>query len=303
VALFDKFGCFYDLTPLTDFFCIGTKKPPETKTKKIQKLLNLNKMSVRNYIAQAKEQAVQNYSGFTGNQSANGGYNRPTYKNMVGESFNTVVGDNMRLASGSGMNSAPQSQPYIITVSNSSATAVSNFDVLGAYSYLSGGSMPSTPAGTAAFSAGNLVVTGAGYSITISSAIANVNYQQFLYQSMNQPFSVGLTYLESVAGSSTQISQTFTLNTQDANGNQLLRTIVPTIDPYQQQSTIVAVKQLYSIDGFTKLTFSQILASSVFRIHFYPSTNINLAAGLQGSSVAQQYGNPNIVGVPTYIQG
>jgi len=165
--------------------------------------------------------------------------------------------------------------------------------------------MPSTPAGTASFTTvpGSLTVTGTGFGITISSAIANVSYQQFLYQSMNQPFSVGLTYIESVGGASNQITQTFTLNTQDANGNQLLRTIVPTIDPYQQQSSIVAVKQLYSIDGFTKLTFTQIGALSVFRIHFYPSTNINLAAGLQGSSVAQQYGNPNIVGVPTYIQG
>jgi hypothetical protein len=87
----------------------------------------------------------------------------------------------------------------------------------------------------------------------------------------------------------------------NAGNQQVLQSSTPM--QYQQQSTIVAVKQLYSIDGFTKLTFSQILASSVFRIHFYPSTNINLAAGLQGSSVAQQYGNPNIVGVPTYIQG
>jgi len=259
-------------------------------------------MSVRNYIAQARENANQNYSGFTGNAAPiNGGY-RNFVPNMG------IVGPQQRpggsaRADGAQASAAPQSQPYILTVSNASATAVSNFDVLGAYTYLSGGSMPSTPAGTATFTSGNLVVTGTGFGITISSAIANVNYQQFLYQSMNQPFSVGLTYIESVGGQSNQITQTFTLNTQDANGNQLLRTIVPTIDPYQQQSTIVAIKQLYSIDGFTKLTFAQIGASTVFRIHFYPSTNINLSAGLQGASVSQQYGNPNIVGVPTYIQG
>jgi len=262
-------------------------------------------MSVRNYIAQARENANQNYAGWTGNPAPiNAG--TPNYRNANAGAFNQVagVGRNMRPADASNTaTAAPQSQPYILTVSNASATAVSNFDVLGAYSYLSGGSMPSTPAGTATFTAGNLVVTGTGFGITISSAIANVNYQQFLYQSMNQPFSVGLTYLESVGGQSNQITQTFTLNTQDANGNQLLRTIVPTIDPYQQQSTIVAIKQLYSIDGFTKLTFAQVGANAVFRIHFYPSTNINLAAGLQGQSVAQQYGNPNIVGVPTYIQG
>ena len=251
-------------------------------------------MSVRNYI----NEAMSNANGIR--QQYNNANGR--YQNYAGMTETDIAGNRVQLGA-AGASSVPQSQPYIIVVSNSSGTAVSNFDVLGAYTYLNGGSMPSTPAGTATFSSGNLVVTGTGYSITISSAIANVNYQQFLYQSMNQPFSVGLTYIESVGGSSSQVSQTFTLNTQDANGNQLLRTIVPTIDPYQQQSTIVAIKQLYSIDGFTKLTFSTVLANAVFRVHFYPSTNINLAAGLQGSSVATQYGNPMITGVPTYIQG
>lgn len=243
-------------------------------------------MSVRNYINNARKSAHQNYMSWTGDAAPQSG----GYRNLVSNRFDTAapVGSNMRPAAGTG-NNAPQSQPYIITISNASATAVSNFDVLGAFTYI----------GNAGFSNGSLTISG----VTISSAITNVNYQQFLYQSMQQPFSVGLTYIESVSGSSSQITQTFTLNTQDANGNQLLRTIVPTIDPYQQQSTIVAVKQEYSIDGFTKLTFSQVAASAVFRVHFYPSTNINLAAGLQGSSVAQRYGNPNIVGVPTYIQG
>ena len=243
-------------------------------------------MSVRNYISNARNNANQNYMSWTGgNVNANA-----QYQNMSGlqPSGLAGVGARQRTADGTG-NNAPQSQPYIITISNASATAVSAFDVLGAYTYINSNG----------FVNGSLTLSG----VTISSAISNVNYQQFLYQSMNQPFSVGLTYIESVSGASAQISQTFTLNTQDANGNQMLRTIVPTIDPYQQQSTIVAVKQLYSIDGFTKLTFGSIAASVVFRIHFYPSTNINLASGLQGASVAQSYGNPNITGVPTYIQG
>jgi len=230
-------------------------------------------MDVKNYLNAASQKANNRYMNLTGNTGGFAG-----------------VGNNMRPADGGTGNNAAQSQPYIITVSNASASAVSNFDVLGAYTYIN----------NTGFSNGSLTING----VTISSAISNVTYQQFLYQSMNQPFSVGLTYIESITtGVSGQITQTFTLNTQDANGNQMLRTIVPTIDPYQQQSTIVAVKQLYSIDGFTKLTFTSILASSVFRVHFYPSTNINLASGLQGSAVAQQYTNPNITGVPTYIQG
>jgi len=147
------------------------------------------------------------------------------------------------------MQSAPTSQPYIITVSNASSTSVSNFDVLGAYQYINNTTMASTPTGTTTYSNGSLVSTGTGFQITISSGISNVTYQQFLYQSMNSPFSVGLTYIQSLGGSQAQITQPITLNTQDANGNQALKTLVITIDPYQQQTSVVAVKQLYRIDG------------------------------------------------------
>lgn len=177
--------------------------------------------------------------------------------------------------------SVPTSQPYIITVSNSTAGAVANFDVLGAYEYLQ----------NAGFSGGSLTVSG----VTISSGLSNINYQQFLYQSMNSPFSVGMTYIQSIAGSTAQITQPLTLNTRDANGNQALKTLVVTIDPYQQQNGVVAVKQLYRIDGFTKITISNVLPNAVFQMQFYPSDNINLARGLAGRPASRQFGNPNIV--------
>jgi len=243
-------------------------------------------MSVRNYITNAK----RNYANWTG-QNAPEQNQGNRFMNMVGAdgvspmSGGVMTGRMYNAIGGQGQ--VPQSQPYIITISNASATSVSNFDVLGAYTYINSGG----------FTNGSLTLSG----VTISSAISNVNYQQFLYQSMNQPFTVGLTYIESV-NVGTQITQTFTLNTQDANGNQMLRTIVPTIDPYQQQSTIVAVKQLYAIDGFTKITFTTIAASCVFRLHFYPASNVNLANGLGGGTVTQSFGNPNISGVPTIVR-
>jgi hypothetical protein len=174
----------------------------------------------------------------------------------------------------------PTSQPYIITVSNASATSVSNFDVLGAYQYVN------QVNGTT----GNITISG----VTISSGIANVTYGQLLYQSMNSPFSVGLTYIQAI-NNNAQITQPMTLNTQDANGNQALKTIVVTIDPYQQQSGVVAVKQVFRIDGYTKLTFSTILGSSVFQVQFYPADNINLSRGLAGKPASKQFGKPNII--------
>jgi hypothetical protein len=193
--------------------------------------------------------------------------------------------------------SAPVSQPYIVTVSNASATTVSNFDILGAYNYINASTMASTPAGTVTFSSGNLVSVntggaGTGFAITVSSGIANVTYQQFLYQSMNSPFSVGMTYIQTTTAN--QLVQPIVVNTQDANGNQALKTLVVTIDPYQQQTGVVAVKQLYRIDGYTKLTFS-VLASAVVTFQFYPADNINLARGLSGRPASRQFSKPSIV--------
>jgi len=198
-----------------------------------------------------------------------------------GDQFFDADGDGAAAPQAGGvpsMGAMRTSQPYIITISNASATSVSNFDVLGAYQYL----------GTGTFSSGSLTSD----NITVSSAISNVTYQEFLYQSMNSPFAVGLTYIESVSGSATQVSQTLTLNTRDANGNQALKTLVPTIDPYQQQSGIVALNQLFDIDGFTKITISTVLPSVVFRMHFYPRANLNVARGLRGNQVAADFGSP-----------
>jgi hypothetical protein len=193
--------------------------------------------------------------------------------------------------------SVPTSQPYIITVSNASATTVSNFDVLGAYTYLGGALMTTaSPAATSStFTSGSLVIGSSTYSVTISSGISNVTYQQFLYQSMNSPFSVGMTYIQSLGGSSAQITQPITLNTQDANGNQALKSLIITIDPYQQQTSVVAVKQLYRIDGYTKLTISTLLPNAVVQFQFYPADNINLARGLSGRPATRNFGKPAIV--------
>lgn len=182
---------------------------------------------------------------------------------------------------------APVSQPYIIQISNSTASAVNNFDVLGSYEYLQ----------NAGFSAGSLTIGG----VTISSAISNVTYQNFLYQTMNSPYTVGLTYIESVVGASSQVTSVITLNTQDANGNQALKPLIPTIDPYQFQSGTIALKQAYRIDGFTKLTIATVLPSVVFRIHFYPADNINIARGLSGRSVSRQFSNPKVIKDQTVV--
>jgi len=193
---------------------------------------------------------------------------------FTGDDFFRNAGGDM------GGGSAPTSQPYILDVTSTSGSAVSNFEVLGSYQYIN----------NAGFTAGGDLVIG---SITISSGISDINYREMLYQFMNQPYSVGLTYIQSTISS--QILETISVNTRDANGNTAQKTLVPTIDPYQQQTNILAMKYAYRIDGFTKLIIRQVLANASLKLYFYPADNINLARALGGNSVAKQFGSPNVV--------
>lgn len=172
---------------------------------------------------------------------------------------------------------APTSQPYIVNVANTTASAIQNVTILGAYSFI----------GTTAPAYGNT----SGISITMG--IANITYTEFLYQSMNKPFTVGLTYLQSATSS--QVLETITVTQKDVNGNVASKVLTPTIDPYQYQTDKVAFKFEYRIDGFTNLVISSILANATLKIYFYPSETVAISRALAGRKAVQDYGNPRVV--------
>lgn len=172
---------------------------------------------------------------------------------------------------------APTSQPYIVNVANTTGAAIQNVTILGAYSFI----------GTAAPAYGNTA------GISISMGIANITYTEFLYQSMNKPFTVGLTYLQSATSS--QVLETITVTQKDVNGNVASKVLTPTIDPYQYQTDKVAFKFEYRIDGFTNLVISSILATATLKIYFYPSETVAISRALAGRKAVQDYGNPRVV--------
>lgn len=223
-------------------------------------------MSIRKYLADAQRSA---HEGFV---NADGFFD-DDLSFTASEEFMSANGNDM------GASSAPTSQPYIINITNT-GSAVSAFDVLGSYEYISSNN----------FNASGNFVTG---NVTISSAIPNVTYQQMLYQFMNNPFSIGLTYIQSA--SSTQLLETISVQTKDANGNLAQKPLIPTIDPYQQQTTVLAMRFGYRIDGYTKLILNQVLATTSVKLYLYPSDNINLARGLAGKAVSRDYASPGIV--------
>jgi hypothetical protein len=218
--------------------------------------------NVRKYLANAQRNAMESFSNADG---------------FIDQDL-SFTGDDFFNAEG--MSGGVQtSQPYIVNVTSTSGSAVANFEILGSYQYIN----------NAGFTAGGDLVIG---SITISSGISDVTYREMLYQFMNNPYSVGLTYLQSATAN--QVLETLSINTRDANGNQAQKTLVPTIDPYQQQTTIIAMKYAYRIDGFTKIIIRQVLANATVKLYFYPADNINLARALGGNSVSRQFGTPPV---------
>jgi hypothetical protein len=228
-------------------------------------------MNIKKYLSDAQNRAHESFANADG-------FFDDDLSFTAGEDFFGADGS----ASSMGAPSAPTSQPYIITITNTGA-AVSNFEVLGSYEFIN----------NAGFSGGSLTVG----SVTISSAIPNVTYQQMLYQFMLSPFSTGLTYIQSAT--TNQVLETISVNTKDANGNIAQKVFVPTVDPYQFQATIIAMKFGYRIDGYTKLIIQNVLANATVKLYFYPADNINLARGLAGRPVSREFGSPGIVKAQT----
>lgn len=228
--------------------------------------------SVQKYLSQAQRAANE---GFVG---VDGFIDDDMY--FAGDMNNWFAGaDGEGAAPAAAAVSAMRSQPYIITVSNAS-NAAQNIDIFGAYIYLN----------NSGFSNGTLTTS----NITISSNLSNVTYYNLLNQSSVSPFTIGSTLISSVNGTASQVLQPITLTTQDANGNQAVKILTPVIDPYQNQSSVVELKQPFRIDGFTKLTF-QIYGLSSVQFQFYPSDTINIARGLGGNAVSKQFASPKII--------
>jgi len=221
-------------------------------------------MDYNKYFAQAEEEANESYLNYGGYPNVDADYD--DYVEAAGGSYMNQTG--------AGMGGAPTSQPYIITISNTTTNSVASNVIGKAFANIT--------------AAGNGINAGVTYTMGISGT----TYVEFLYQQLNKPFIVGLTYVD--ASSQAQALKTLQLKVRDTNGNVQERTIVPTVDPYQQQTDILAIRQSWRWDGFTSIAVD-LNASASATFYFYPSENVNLTRGLAGQSVARGYGNPNVV--------
>ena len=232
--------------------------------------------NINRYLASARNRASQRWNNASGNQIGTAGANNGAMLNRGGAPAPGFSATGAAPA-------AAVSPTYIIQISNSSAsTFTGGFDVLGAFNYLFGS------AGT--WANGSFTLDG----ITISSVFTTVTYQQILFASQAQPFQVGAVYLQSIDGNANQVSDVYTLTTQSTAGETYSRPIKPYINPNQFQSTITYNNSAFVVNGYTKLTWTNIYASAVFQISFFPAAVIDPAQALNGSSVQSNFVAPNV---------
>ena len=117
---------------------------------------------------------------------------------------------------------------------------------------------------------GNYVKEG----IVISSDIPEISYKKVYEHLKSNSVEVGLTYIQS--STENQITQSFIFKYQDVKGLFFGKKLNPIIDPYQQQTTIVAVKSKYTLDENSSIVYSKINPNTTLKIYFYPAKSIYL---------------------------
>jgi len=211
-------------------------------------------MNFKSFFDSAREAANENFYNMDGFDDE---------FDLIDDEFDNAAG---------GVGGASVSQPYIVRLVNTTTADVTNVTMFGAYNAIAS--------------------AGTQTGVTKSIAISGLTYTELLYQSMNKPFVVGLTYIDS--DSTAQLTQTVSVTQKDINGNQAIRVLTPTIDPYQQQTTKVAFKYQYKIDGFTTLTLSTLKGSATADFYFYPAETVSTARALSGRRAVRGYRGPGI---------
>lgn len=232
------------------------------------------KKSVSKYLEEARANSNQKFA------NADGQFDDATLAGA--NAFRNANGYASADGQGGQRRSAPTSMPYVINVTNASGTPVQDFAILGANTYLYGG--------TGTWDANGNLVIGA---ITISSGTPGVTYRQMLGQFNTQPFTCGMTYYKSAT--TNQVSQVVQIVQKDATGMESKMPIVPTTDPYQFQSGIIVMDNVFNVDSWTSVVIASVLANAVITFQFYAADKINLARGLDNKSVSASFSTPGIV--------
>lgn len=177
-------------------------------------------------------------------------------------------------------NTTNESQPYIITVVNTTTVAVNNVEILYATTRQSS---PTTSGVTYTYNSGGLT------------------YQGFLQAiAAGENFTIGalkLIYSNSSSSSTAiaNVSSPVTITTYSLSGNQAVRPLTPVLDDYQQVQNQVTLRQSFMVTGLVSMILGTLYGSTTVQIFMYPVTKVNRFSELNdGGPDAIHFSDPGI---------
>ena len=222
---------------------------------------------------------MNNYDYFSAAEShANNFSNANGWQDFTGDNYNYMNNNGVSPEMPSNANPS-DSLPYVIIVSNSTASAVTGVIILGA----------NVNTGSSVTNNGNVA------AITITMDSGDTTYAQFLESIKSESFKVGVTHVE--GSSSAQTFKTLTFTEKATNGRKTEYPFTPRLDPLQQQSTVTIVKHKYTVDAWTQIT-TTIVANGTLTLSIYPMVEMNVARGLEGRQVEKNYAAPGLSQLP-----
>lgn len=178
----------------------------------------------------------------------------------------------------SGASEAPTSTPFKLTLTNTTAVAVTDVAFLDAANAIISGA------------AGNY---GIKTPIAVTYDIAGISYGSFMYSLLTQPVEIGETYIES--NQTAQLTKSLKIETYNVRGAGKYETFSPTINPVNNQTLVIVMPYKFTLNQFTKMTYSVILGSASVTFSMYPKKETSSLQGLGAQT--KVFSNPNISGM------
>lgn len=209
------------------------------------------------YFNRKIDEANQNFMGADGWESAD------AWQSASGRRM-SFEGQEVLNATG---NTSNESQPYIITVANTTTVTVSNVEILYATTRQSS---PTTSGVTYTYNSGSLT------------------YQGFLQSiAAGETFGVGalkLIYSNSSSSSTAiaNVSSPITITTYSLSGNSAVRPLTPVLDDYQQVQNQVTIRQQFMVTGLVSMVLGSLFGSTTVQIFIYPLTKVNRFSEISG---------------------
>ena len=225
-------------------------------------------MDLEKYFMDEQDYVNDNFYGFDGGNDEFGF--------VEDYSFDGGADVEYHMATGGG-SKVPTSQPYIISIQNTSTASAYPATILGANE-------------TLGYTSPNWQNSAA---ISITMGISGVTYRELLEQSKTKPFTVSGIMIQS--SNTNQITKVLTITQKDVNGNVFSQPVVPQYDPYQNLNNVLYQEFKFLVDGQASVVISSVLASTTVTYSLYPSDTMSTARVLAGRRPQRMYKSPEIV--------